>query len=217
MIKLTDSSQTKNSTKSNSIIDWELSRRSFIKFALASGILSQIPFATSCINKDNLGEKVVNIDSIDYTIELQLIRDVQDILFPNDELGPGALELKSDIYLIWVLNDHKLDPWDNEYIIKGFNKLNKASQNQFNKRFTKLNRNNQEELIARVSLMDWGQNWLSKILTLIFESMFANPNYESNPEGIGWKWLNHQAGWPQPEQEQIYPNILETIAHRYKS
>ena len=115
------------------------------------------------------------------------------------------------------MNDHKLDPWDNEYIINGFKKLNKASKEQFNKRFIKLNRNKQEELIGRISLMDWGQSWLSKMLTLIFESMFANPNYGSNPEGIGWKWLNHQAGWPQPEQKQIYPNILETIEHRYKS
>ena len=208
-------------SKENSEIDakikWEFSRRNFIKLALASGIISQIPFASSCINQNDLGEQIVNIDGVDYPIELKLIQDVQSILFPKDDLGPGALDLKSDIYLIWVLNDQRLDPWDNEYIIKGFKKLNKASKDQFSKRFAKLSRKNQEELIERVSLMDWGQSWLSKMLTLIFESMFANPNYGSNPEGIGWKWLNHQAGWPQPVQEQIYPNILKTIEHRYKS
>jgi len=217
MIKLKEHSQTQNSTEGNSKIKWDLSRRNFVKFALATGILSQVPLATSCINQNDLDEKTITIDGVDYSIELQVIRDVQDILLPKDELGPGALDLKSDIYLIWVLNDNRLDPWDNEYIIKGFKKLNNASKDQFSKRFTKLSRKNQEELIERVSLMDWGQSWLSKMLTLIFESMFANPNYGSNPEGIGWKWLNHQAGWPQPKQEQIYPNILESIEHRYKS
>ena len=208
--------QPQLNTERYSNTKWELSRRHFVKLALASGILSQVPFAISCINQNNLDEETVNIDGIAYTLELQLIRDVQDVLFPKDNLGPGALELKSDIYLIWVLSDSRLDPWDNKYIIKGFRKLNTASKDQFKVPFTKLNLGQQEELIARVSLMDWGQSWLSKILTLIFESMFANPNYGSNPEGIGWKWLNHQAGWPQPEQEQIYPKILEIIEHRYK-
>ena len=196
---------------------WDLSRRNFIKLALISGVLGQIPFANACIRENDKGEKHIVIDGIDYPIELKLIRDVQDILFPTDDLGPGALQLKSDIYLIWVLNDQRLDPWDNEYIIKGFQKLENAAKNEFKTRFTKLNKKQQEELIARISLMDWGQSWLSKILTLIFESMFANPNYGSNPEGIGWKWLNHHAGFPQPEKDQIYPNILEINKQKFKS
>jgi len=193
------------------------SRRSFVKLILASGVLSQIPFAASCITENDHEERVVNIDGVDYTLELKLIHDVQNILYPEDELGPGALQLKSANYLIWVLNDHRLDPWDNEYIIKGFKKLNNAANKQFNKRFTNLNKKEQEELIARVSLIDWGQSWLSKMLTLIFESMFANPNYGSNPESIGWKWLKHQAGWPQPKEDQIYPSILEINKQKFKS
>ncbi len=196
---------------------WELSRRSFVKLGLIAGLFSQIPLANSCIRENDKGQKNVVIEGSDYFIELKLIQDVQNILFPKDDLGPGALELKSDRYLIWVLNDQRLDPWDNEYIIKGFHKLESASKEQFNTRFTKLNSKQQENLIARVSLMDWGQSWLSKILTLIFESMFANPNYGSNPEGIGWKWLHHQAGFPQPNKDQIYPNILESNKQKFKS
>ncbi len=196
---------------------WSVSRRSFVKLALLSGVISQIPFATSCISKNNQGDEIVNIDGVNYTLKLKTIQDVQGILFPKDEFGPGALQLKSDLYLIWVLNDQRLDPWDNEYIIKGFQKLDKASGEQFEKDFEKLEPSEQENLIARISVMDWGQDWLSKMLTLIFESMYANPNYGSNPDGIGWKWLNHQAGWPQPEKEQIYPVILEILEQRFKS
>ena len=208
--------EPKNHKTKNSF-QWELSRRSFVKLSLIGGLLSQIPFASSCIRENEKGEKIVVIDGTNYSIELELIQRVQEILFPKDELGPGASELKSDIYLIWVLNDQRLDPWDNEYIIKGFRKLDLASKEEFNTHFTKLNSKQQEDLIARVSLMDWGQSWLSKMLTLVFESMFANPNYGSNPEGIGWKWLNHQAGFPQPEKDQIYPSILEQNKNKYKS
>jgi gluconate 2-dehydrogenase gamma chain len=207
--------QKTHKTNNNKL--WELSRRSFVKLSLLGGLISQIPLVNSCIRENEKGEIIVVIDETDYTIELELIQTVQKILFPKDELGPGALELKSDIYLIWVLNDHRLDPWDHEYIIKGFHKLDSASKEEFNARFTKLNSKQQENLIARISLIDWGQDWLSKMLTLIFESMFANPNYGSNPEGIGWKWLNHQAGFPQPKEDQIYPHILEINKQKFKS
>jgi len=205
----------KLSLKENEL--WNNSRRKFIKLSLLAGALSQLPFATSCVTQNEQSEQLVSIDGKNYTIDLQLIRDVQDILFPKDELGPGALELKSDIYLLWVLNDHRLDPWDGEYILKGFRKLDKASKEHFDTKFVRLSRKNQEELIARLSVVDWAQDWLSKILTLIFESMFANPNYGSNPDSIGWKWLNHHAGFPQPDKNQIYPTILEINKQKYKS
>lgn len=203
-----------NKAKINS--SWEVSRRSFVKMALISGVLAHLPFVSSCIRENDSDESLTIIDGIDYHLELALIQDVQNILFPKDDLGPGALELKSDSYLIWVLNDKRLDPWDIEYIIKGFQKLDNSSNTKYGSKFIQLKPKQQEDLIQQVSFLDWGQDFLSKILTLIFESMFANPNYGSNPEGIGWKWLNHTPGWPQPEKKQIYPFIIEENENRFK-
>jgi len=197
--------------------NWEFSRRQFVKTALIGGMITQLPFISSCSNNQSSDEVQLSIDGKTYKIDRNFIRDVQEILFPKDELGPGALELKSDLYLIWVLNDQLLDPWDNEFIIKGFKRLDNEAKSKFDNKFTNLNKSQQEHLIAIASISDWGQDWLSKLLTLIFESMFANPNYGSNPESIGWKWLNHQAGWPQPDKNQIYPNILEKNKQKFKS
>ncbi|MCK5856798.1 MAG: gluconate 2-dehydrogenase subunit 3 family protein [Bacteroidales bacterium] len=197
--------------------DWHFSRRKFIKGALTIGLMSQIPFAVSCVQTTELDEVLIKIGDKTYTIELKFIQDVQNIIFPEDEFGPGASQLKSDSYLIWVLKDDRIDPWDGTQIIKGFSRLNNRCKKQYKKKFIDITKAQQEELIAQISLMDWGQSWLSKLLTLIFESMFANPNYGSNPDGIGWKWLNHNAGFPQPTEQQIYPTILNTIQHNKKS
>ena len=52
---------------------WELSRRNFVKLAIMSGILSQIPFASSCISENSKGDILVNINGIDYNLELKQI------------------------------------------------------------------------------------------------------------------------------------------------
>lgn len=186
-------------------------RRSFVKTTLAASLLSVVPFTSSCLTKVETDYKTLRLDGKDYSIDLNFIRAVQNILFPKDELGPGALELKSDHYLLWTLNDQRLDPWEGEQILKGFTKLNKSSNKQFGKNFINLKQTQQEDLIARIALIDWGQTWLSRMLTIIFESMYANPNYGSNPNEIGWKWLHHKAGYPQPNKDQIYPTIFTTV------
>jgi len=196
---------------------WNLSRRQFVKGALAFGIMSQIPFAISCSQKTGNEEVLIDIDHETYPLDLKLIQDVQEILFPKDNLGPGAKELKADKYLIWTLNDNRIDPWDNEQLIKGFRRLNSTSKEHHNKKFIQLSKKQQEDLIAQISISDWGQTWLSRMLTIIFEAMYANPNYGSNPEEIGWKWLNHKAGFPQPTKEQIYPEIFQTINQNTES
>lgn len=196
---------------------WELSRRNFVKFILLSGVVSQIPLATSCIQQSDSDESLVSIVGIDFTPNLKTIQNVQEILFPSDNLGPGANENKSDIYLIWVLHDHRLDQEETHFIVDGFKQLEDLSEEQYRQGFSQLDQEEQHALIERLSVMDWGQDWLSKLLTLIFESLFANPHYGSNPEGIGWKWLNHQPGWPQPEEDQIYPIVLEKNQQKFKS
>ncbi|RUA31073.1 MAG: hypothetical protein DSY76_01820 [Bacteroidetes bacterium] len=192
-------------------------RRSFVKTSLAASILSVIPFTSSCLTKVETDDKTVLLDGEEYQIDLNFIRAVQNILFPKDELGPGAVELKSDTYLLWTLNDQRLDPWDGEQILKGFTRLDKTSNTKFNKSFINLSQTQQEELIASISLIDWGQTWLSRMLTIIFESMYANPNYGSNPDEIGWKWVHHQAGFPQPNKDQIYPAILSIVKQKSNS
>ena len=200
---------------SNGNSNWELSRRNFVKINLIGGLLVQAPFLNSCVNSIEDKLPIITLSNSKVQLSLKLIQDVQNILFPEDELGPGAKQLKSDDYLIWVLNDELLDPNENRFIIDGFVKLDKTCNESQGSDFDKLSEKKQLQVIEKLSITDWGEKWLSRLLTLIFESMFANPNYGSNPDGIGWKWLNHQAGYPQPTAEQVYPSLLEKNKEEY--
>jgi len=176
----------------------KINRAEFLRQTLMLGIASQIPFFFSCTEEDIVESEILTND------ELKLIRSVQEILFPAFEDSPSAKDIKADKYLLWVLSDKKIDSAENEFIINGINWLNETSHEEYNIDYNDLNQEQKEDLIELISNENWGQNWLSRLLTLIFEALFADPIYGSNPNEIGWKWLNHNPGFPRPNATQIY-------------
>jgi len=42
------------------------------------------------------------------------------------------------------------------------------------------------------------------VLGYIFEALLVDPVYGGNPNGIGWKWLEHQPGLPRPTADKRY-------------
>lgn len=189
----------------NSIKDqeaWQNSRRNFVKTMVLVGISAQIPFLQSCFNNS---EESTGILSKEY---FNIVRDVQNILFPSDHIGPGALELKADKYLLWVLSDQRLDPEEQQYIIDGIGWVEETASEAYSKKFSSLSLKEKNELVELISKENWGENWLSVMLTFIFEAMFADPLYGSNPDGIGWKWLEYKPGNPGATSELMYDNLL---------
>jgi gluconate 2-dehydrogenase gamma chain len=59
-------------------------------------------------------------------------------------------------------------------------------------------------MLRGISRSTAGENWLNNLLGYIFEAMLSPPIYGGNPEGTGWKWLEHQAGFPLPKAGQRY-------------
>lgn len=185
---------------------WEVSRRSFMKNVLAIGVLSQMTFLQSCINKD------VDTDLVLNKKQLAIATSVQNILFPKDALGPGAIDFNADKYLLWVLSDTRLDPDENQYIVNGLKWVNETAEEEMQAPFLKLSKKEQVQLIQIVSQKSWGESWLSVMLTFIFEAMISDPIYGFNTDGVGWKWLNHQVGLPRPTKELRYDEIFDTVS-----
>ena len=73
----------------------------------------------------------------------------------------------------------------------------------------------QDETVKKFMTLDHGSDWTSIVLTLVFESLALDPIYGGNPDGIGWKWLNHTPGWPGPTEELRYENILKIVRADY--
>lgn len=139
------------------------------------------------------------------------MRIIQDILLPNDEYGPGALDVLADRYFIWVLQGHFLYPDDEKALFDGFEHFNSFMKEEGVVDFAEMDRSGQEMVIAEYATNSKGKFWFGKILLLCFEAMFADPVYGCNPDGIGYQWINYTPGAPRPTAQTRFPSILEQI------
>lgn len=182
---------------------WQVSRRNFLKNSLAVGVLSQVSFIQSCTDEFS---KTILSDK-----QLKIIISVQNILFPKDENGPGAFDFNSHLYLLWVLSDKRIPSDEKQYIVDGIRWINESSEENYSKKYLKLSKKEQVNLIQTIAKTNWGESWLSVLLTFIFEAMISDPIYGFNTDEIGWKWLQHQAGYPRATKELMYDTIFTTL------
>jgi len=66
-----------------------------------------------------------------------------------------------------------------------------------------------EQLLQRIAQANAGENWLSLLLMFIFGALLGSPVYGGNPDGIGWRWLEHNPGFPQPTSNNTYKKLLQ--------
>ena len=189
------------------VAQWQLSRRDFVKNMFMIGVVSQIPFLSSCKNhsKVEMGSERLN------HTQKNILLAVQNILFPNDGNGPSAKDVNTLSYLEWVLSDSMMDPSEKKYIINGIAWVDETAQEEYADTFLELSNQNKNKLIAMISQEDWGESWLSVILTFILEAVLSDPQYGGNTGETGWKWLQHYPGYPRPTSDLLYDNIVQTI------
>jgi len=192
------------------ITDYHISRRKMIKGIFALGVFSQLPLGYSCISS-------IKRESSEIFTEKQrkIVSNIQQILFPDDDFGPGSKEIAAEKYLEWVLSDTRMDPEDRAYIYDGLKWVDETANEKMKTDFHLLKNHQQEKLIRIISRTDWGESWLSTIMTYILEALLADPQYGGNPDGKGWKWLSHYPGYPRPTEDLLYGNILNTLTMQY--
>jgi len=183
---------------------WKLTRKQFIGSIITAGIAAQLPFNRAFGNS----QQAENLLSEE---QKSILQSVQEILFPADENGPGASEINAYGYVIWVMADPRKDPAEVKYFINGIGWIEESANEIFSKKYTELNEAERQELISTVSKENWGEGWLSVLLTFIFEALLSDPLYGGNPENIGWQWLDYKNGLPRPTPELLYPEIFKTI------
>lgn len=185
--------------------DWQVSRKEFLRTLLAASLLTSIPVSKLFGQTGPYTQSVLNED------QKSILKSIQEILFPSDENGPGADELNAFDYLIWVVSDPNKDPGEVDYIINGIAWVDETANEEYSKNYNDLSQKEKEELVAEISRERWGGNWLSVILTFIFEALLCDPQYGGNQDNIGWKWLDHNPGQPRPTKKLLYPGILTTM------
>jgi len=139
---------------------------------------------------------------------------VQDVLFPPGEDIPGASDFGAVVYLYRAIENPQADGEDRDFIMRGVGWLDDLTQTQYDSTFAQLSDSQQQAMIAQIVKSRAGRNWVSTLLTYILEAMLADPVYGGNKNGMGWKWLEHQPGYPAPPADKTWDRLLQ---RRYKA
>jgi len=132
------------------------------------------------------------------------IAEVQAHLFPTEKNSPGAKDIHALEYLQTMILSPDIEPAERKLIHDGVGWLNDLSKQQYSKTFVNLTADEKEKILRQVEGSNAGSRWLSLLLTYLIEALLSDPVYAGNPKGIGWKWLNHQPGFPRPDKNKKY-------------
>ncbi len=176
-----------------------MDRRTFLIQTTGTIVTASMPYLA---NTATLANRLDN--AILSKQQWQTLAVVQEHLFPSESEAPGAKDINALTYLQFVLTDPQLDSADRELIIKGVIQLEKIAQYQENKAFIALSVEQRESLLRHFEKGKKGKQWIATILRYILEALLTDPIYGGNPEGIGWKWLDHQPGFPRPPANKRY-------------
>ncbi|QOL26222.1 gluconate 2-dehydrogenase subunit 3 family protein [Thalassotalea sp. LPB0316] len=173
----------------------KVSRRSILKSAAgASAIVAMPSIAFS-------GGKT----SVNLAQEPWLTLDaVVNHLLPSSNSGPGAKELQITQYLYLLIKTQPIDDAEKTFIQNGVGWLNGYSQSQTQQDFAQLDNDTKETMLRAISNSEAGYNWINTLINYIYEASLSAPSYGGNPNGIGWQWLEHKAGFPLPPKGKRY-------------
>lgn len=177
----------------------KLSRRHLLKSAAGASAVAALPRYTFAYQAD--------IAAITKTDPWLTLDAVLQHLLPSSASGPGAVEIQATNYLYQTVTQQPVDEAEKVFIKQGVAWLNGYSQNQVAKNFVQLRTSEKETMLRAISGSQAGENWLNTLINYLYEAMLSAPIYGGNPKGIGWQWLEHQAGFPLPEKGQRYYEI----------
>ena len=125
----------------------------------------------------------------------KVIQAVQETFFPKGLKAPSALEFGATNYLLNVSSHSSFLKSDLKFLLYGADLLINA-QNDF---LTMNPKERDEALRDFVNSSDKAENWASLLLFYTLEALLSDPIYGGNKNELGWKWLGHNTGQPQPK------------------
>jgi len=133
-----------------------------------------------------------------------ILQAVQEQLFPSEPDAPGARELNALAYLQWVVGDNNLEAEERAFILRGVDWLEELTRQTHANGFLELPPELQAAMLERIARSEAGENWLATLLLYLFEALLSDPIYGGNPDGLGWRWLQHRPGFPRPNRQNRY-------------
>lgn len=170
-----------------------VSRRDFLlKLTGATALLALLPTVALFKNRK---EKINLLKDPWLTIA-----KVQEDLFPSTVKSPiGAKQIQALNYLRKsIFASPEIATERKVFLKRGVQQINKLSKRSYQKNFVDLSFEERESVLTAMTETRSGERWLSLLLSYILEALLGDPIYGGNPKEIGWRWLNHQPGYPLP-------------------
>jgi len=186
-----------------------VNRRTFITL-IASAVAS---YPLSALAKQRLQQP--SASTIDEP--WKTIAAVQEHLFPADENSPGAQDIQALAYLQNMINAPDISQSERKRIKDGAGWLNDLSIQTYKQSFIELDENQREKILRKIEQSRAGSRWLSLLMTYLIEALLSEPVYGGNKNGIGWQWLEHQAGYPTPTIDKKYFKLGHIVNRRTKA
>ena len=174
------------------------SRRRLLKSAAGMGAIAALPSFTLSAKQQ------ASLQQLTKTDPWLTLNATLDQLLPKSSTGPSAQDINATAYLHQIMTVQPTTPDEKNFILKGVGWLNSYANSQKQKTFVDLNFEEKELLLKGISKSKAGSNWINTLLDYMLQAMLAPPAYGGNPNGIGWQWLEHKAGFPLPEKGQRY-------------
>jgi gluconate 2-dehydrogenase gamma chain len=191
-----------------------ISRREFLsRLALLGSLAACYPAATLASARSGTRPTPDWLD----TPPWKTLAAVQQHMFPATQDTPGASDIQATVYLRNAIENPAADGEDREFVFNGVGWLNELTQDQYQQDFTALDEQQRENVLRKIEQSQAGRNWLSLLLTYLLEALLADPVYGGNPDGIGWKWLAHQPGYPTPPENKSWYKLAAPVRYQRKA
>ncbi|NHN31718.1 gluconate 2-dehydrogenase subunit 3 family protein [Paenibacillus agricola] len=164
--------------------------------------------------------------------QLQMTEAAAELIYPKDELGPGAAELGVAFYIDhqmaspWGVNarEYRMGPFvqgevtqgnyqsigRHQLFTMGLQSMEEASRQKYDKGFMDLT---EEEKTAILTLMEKGEvavvngvtgkTFFNMLRTLTMEGVYSDPLYGGNKDMLGWKMRKY------PGNQMSYTEIMD--------
>lgn len=135
------------------------------------------------------------------------ISEVQEHLLPTSEDSPGAKSIGSAAYLKQELASPRVPDEEKKLLLEGVDWLNDMAITTQKARFSALDHIQREQVLRQIEQSSVGQKWLSLLIYYALEALLTDPIYGGNPDGSGWRWLDHHVGYPRPTEDKVYSKL----------
>jgi hypothetical protein len=122
------------------------------------------------------------------------IEEVQEHMFPEGSKLPSAKQTHVIDFLFDTVAHESYDKDIRAFIIEGAEEL----MNRNEKSLSAMNDEEKEKALRTYEQTNYGNSWLSRIMTVTMEGLFSAPIYESNKYEIAWKSIDMHGGLPRP-------------------